>query len=300
MKNQKRPFHLLVHPLYLISLTLLISNDWYFKATFHNFWTGKLSDLAGLFIFPIFFSVIFPKYVKTIHWLTALLFLFWKTEWSQPLLDWILQLGWTFERVVDYSDLVAIGIIPLAFLFYKKNESTVPFLRFQLKYWMTNAVLIVSFIAFCATTPIHRAMIAVGDYRLDKDFATAVPDSIIVEKFRKAGYDIQKGIALPTRFIHFQNPDQTKEIPRDSIVIDTAEYLRNHWCLKDFPVYDTDTLRYLNIAIFTMTNTNYQDKKRNTDIVLKGICTAEGQVFEPKEIRKLERHLKRKIKKVIK
>ena len=232
--------------------------------------------------------------------MTAFVFLFWKTEWSQPLLDWITQIGWTFERVVDYTDLVAIGIILLAFLFYKKNESVTFDFRFRLQTVVTNTVMVVSFIAFCATTPAHRAMIAVGDYRLDKDFLTAVPDSIIVEKFRKAGYDIEKGLAMPARFTQYQNRNTSIEIPRDSIVIDTADYLTNDWYLKDFPIYEDDTLRYLNIAIYTMTHTDYQDKKRNTAIVLKGICTKEGQIFEPKEIKQLERYLKKEFKQIIK
>lgn len=38
-----------------ISAILLMGlNDHYLKFQFHNFWTGKISDFAGLFYFPVF------------------------------------------------------------------------------------------------------------------------------------------------------------------------------------------------------------------------------------------------------
>ncbi len=44
----------LVSPLFIFVLFLLIINDFFLKAAFHNTFTGKLSDFSGLFIFPIF------------------------------------------------------------------------------------------------------------------------------------------------------------------------------------------------------------------------------------------------------
>ncbi|SNB74894.1 beta propeller repeat protein [Thermoflexus hugenholtzii] len=44
--------HALAHSVVLLSVPLLLLNDHLLKARFPSFWTGKLSDFAGLFFFP--------------------------------------------------------------------------------------------------------------------------------------------------------------------------------------------------------------------------------------------------------
>jgi hypothetical protein len=44
--------HALMHPAVLLGVVLLLLNDHVLKARFPSFWTGKLSDFAGLFFFP--------------------------------------------------------------------------------------------------------------------------------------------------------------------------------------------------------------------------------------------------------
>jgi len=44
--------HALAHSVVLLSVLLLLLNDHLLKARFPSFWTGKLSDFAGLFFFP--------------------------------------------------------------------------------------------------------------------------------------------------------------------------------------------------------------------------------------------------------
>ncbi len=55
------------HPVFLLSVLLLLLNDWLLKPLFHNDLTGKLSDLAGLFAFPFFLSAFFPAHKRTIQ-----------------------------------------------------------------------------------------------------------------------------------------------------------------------------------------------------------------------------------------
>lgn len=43
----------LLHPIALVSIALLIANDHIFKERFGTWWTGKLSDMAGLVFFPL-------------------------------------------------------------------------------------------------------------------------------------------------------------------------------------------------------------------------------------------------------
>ena len=47
--------------LFLVSIFLLLINDFYLKYEYHNYLTGKLSDFPGLFAFSIFFQLFIPE-----------------------------------------------------------------------------------------------------------------------------------------------------------------------------------------------------------------------------------------------
>lgn len=111
----KRQRHLLTSVGFLIGLFLLLINDFILKEAFHNAFTGKVSDFAGMFIFPLFWLALFPRYRRMIFMGSALFFVWWKSPLSQAVIDaWnageIFQIG----RVVDYSDLWALLMLPVA------------------------------------------------------------------------------------------------------------------------------------------------------------------------------------------
>ncbi|HEX2900864.1 MAG TPA: hypothetical protein VHS96_14170 [Bacteroidia bacterium] len=119
MKNR----HLLTSYWFLAGLFLLLVNDLVLKAHFGNWLTGKLSDFAGLFIFPLLFTAIFPKQKRTIFALTAILFSLWKSALSQPFIDAWNANGWlTIGRVVDPSDLLGLLALPLAFVVESRGD----------------------------------------------------------------------------------------------------------------------------------------------------------------------------------
>lgn len=121
MKNN---FKILTSLWFLIGLVLLLLNDFIFKEIYGNWLTGKLSDFAGLFIFPLFWTAIFPKNKNKIFLLTAVFFIFWKSPYSEFLLDsWNRFVFFEIARVVDYSDLMALVVLPLAFIYENKYES---------------------------------------------------------------------------------------------------------------------------------------------------------------------------------
>lgn len=107
---------LLLHPLLIISLLLLLANDHWFKHSYHNWLTGKLSDFTGVFVFAVFFMAILPVKRMVVLVATAILFYWFKSPLSTPCISWVnntLHLEWT--RVVDYTDLVALLTLPLAY-----------------------------------------------------------------------------------------------------------------------------------------------------------------------------------------
>ncbi len=108
---------------FIISLILLISNDLLLKPLFANWLTGKLSDFVGLFVFVLFWSCFYPKYRSFIYLLTAVLFTLWKSPSSEGFIEFLnTSFGLSFQRVVDYTDLIALIILPIAYI-YEENLS---------------------------------------------------------------------------------------------------------------------------------------------------------------------------------
>ncbi len=148
MKQEYRIFN---SPLFLIGLCLLLANDWIWKTQFHNEWTGKISDFAGLFVFPLFWVAFFPRFKKHIFVLTAIVFTWWKSVYSQAFIEgWNTLVFFEVNRVVDYSDLWALLVLPFAYCFnpsYQFFEKSV----LTQKRWNTVMIILCSF-AFMATS----------------------------------------------------------------------------------------------------------------------------------------------------
>src|SRR5690554_1665687 len=152
--------------LFLASIFLLLINDLYLKFEYHNYLTGKLSDFAGLFAFPYFFSCFFPKRIKPIYILSGILFVFWKSEFSQPIFDFALSNGIGINRTVDYSDFFALTILPISYKYWNSNSQQF----FEPKKALKPIIIGISCISFIATTlPKHYEKIS-----LKSEFSTNV------------------------------------------------------------------------------------------------------------------------------
>lgn len=113
-------YRYLLHPAFIVGLLLLLLNDHYWKGLYGNWLTGKLSDFAGLLIFPFFLRFLFPISDKQAVWATLLGFVFWKTPYAQGGIDFFNSLGgWQLSRVVDYTDFIAFVVLPLSYYFLK-------------------------------------------------------------------------------------------------------------------------------------------------------------------------------------
>ena len=129
---------------FVVSLGLLLLNDFYFKSAYHNWLTGKLSDVCGLYVFASFWAAIFPNKKRVVYLTTALLFSIWKSPYSQGFIDFFSDNLYTIYRTVDFSDLFALFILPLAF-FYVPGRSV--------KLTMHPAPFaLLSVVSFCATS----------------------------------------------------------------------------------------------------------------------------------------------------
>lgn len=143
---------ILLSPFFILGLFVLLLNDFYLKAAFHNFLTGKISDFAGLFIFPLFWSAFFPKRKLFIFSATAMFFVFWKSPYSHGFINvWNEFAFFKIGRTVDYADLFALAVLPVAWIYFESFESVS--LPKVLRRSATFTVAGFSVFAFAATSP---------------------------------------------------------------------------------------------------------------------------------------------------
>jgi hypothetical protein len=138
--------HKLGSPVFITAVLLLIANDWYFKQTFHNGLTGKLSDFAGLFAFPFLLSALFPRKTKPVYFFTLLFFIVWKSPFMQPVINALNGAGIPTHRTVDYTDYIALISLPLSFYQFNKPAA------YQIKPVILNMLVVCCLISFIATT----------------------------------------------------------------------------------------------------------------------------------------------------
>lgn len=127
MKPFRRNKILITNFVFLFGILLLFLNDQFFKFQFSNFLTGKISDVCGIIIFPLLLTYIFPKLKEYSIFLASLIFIFWKSEYSQSLIDFYNTISpIETSRVVDYTDLIALLFLPIPFYLIRNPEKLKP------------------------------------------------------------------------------------------------------------------------------------------------------------------------------
>jgi hypothetical protein len=148
-KNDIAPnYSLFLTPVYIISLLLLLANDFVWKAQNSNWITGKLSDFCGLFCIAVFLDVLIPNRKLAINLGLVVLFTFWKSPLSDVAIGlWNALIRYHIARIVDYSDLFALLVLPFAYLFSERSEINIT--RSKLAVML---IIFVSCFAFLATS----------------------------------------------------------------------------------------------------------------------------------------------------
>ncbi|GEM_PF-4818688 len=104
----------LISPIFVLSLVILICNDLWWKYTFSNVLTGKLSDFSGVIVLGLLFNFISDKNRRLNALFVIVFFTFWKSPLSESLIFAWNELDlMTIARVVDYSDLLAFLALPI-------------------------------------------------------------------------------------------------------------------------------------------------------------------------------------------
>jgi hypothetical protein len=142
--------YLVLNSVFIVCVLTLLVNDHYLKYEFSNWLTGKLSDMAGIIIFPLLLAFIFPKLKQYSTLVSAILFAFWKSPFSQTLIDLYNQISFIqTSRVIDLTDLYVLSLLPIPHFIINRIE-TLNFIKIQKV--NTLLVLLPTFMALMATT----------------------------------------------------------------------------------------------------------------------------------------------------
>lgn len=180
------------HPLFIVSLLTLLFNDFYFKPAFSNALTGKLSDFAGLIVFPIFIASIFPSSKKWISIVAGIFFVIWKTPLISPLIDTLnLALPFRIQRIIDYTDYWALVVLPLAHHFINKAPKT-NFNNYNSYILRISEIglTVITLFAICATSYLGPSEIPKGTIYIGKSYTIKKTEKEIIEAIKALGYNV--------------------------------------------------------------------------------------------------------------
>jgi hypothetical protein len=111
---QKRLLSIITTWPFLLSLAVLLMNDWWLKGAYPGVITGKLSDFAGIAVVTLLLLAAFPQRSLTVFCGLSLTFLWWKSPASDQFIQFFNQLGlYRIARTIDYTDIMALIVFPV-------------------------------------------------------------------------------------------------------------------------------------------------------------------------------------------
>lgn len=123
-----RPLDALRHPLWWMSLAMLLCNDFWWKQAswMPNVLSGKISDFSGMLVFPLFLALLLGLSSRrswfAVHALTAVLFAAIKLVpvMSYAVVSLFAKLGLSWQIWHDPTDLLALPMLALSFYLFPR------------------------------------------------------------------------------------------------------------------------------------------------------------------------------------
>lgn len=270
---------LILNPYFIVGLIVLLLNDFYLKYEFGNFVTGKLSDFAGLLIFPMFVATIFPQLRKSISLITGIAFIIWKLPLFTPVLELINQLSFiSIYRVVDYSDYMALSILLLSHYLINYYEYN-PKIKWEKAITVSRfAFLSIAFFAFCATSLPPQYEMPQGTIFIDKSYTIKLSKDSVINTIKQLGYNCD-----------FHNPD-TLTTPNRR-VYPLAYYQTDNIILTNDKFNQSDTISNVK---YLLTET----KPNKTKLTIVNVTLPkEGNIQDWKRLKRLSKEYNSLLKK---
>ena len=269
--NLQQHKYLIVNYIFVFCVITLFLNDHFLKREFSNWLTGKLSDVTGIIILPLILAYTFPKLKRQSIWISAVGFLFWKSGYSQGLINFYNQYApIAITRVVDYSDMIVLAVLPLPYLIIEKAHQ---WNALRIKRLPAVIILVPTVLILMATSPPKRFYYTQSNGNLHCmkcSFTVEYSQTEILEKLSQHGIVFDSITPLSDR-IKKRYPDLEKE--------DLRFYKLNQL------VIDMDTLRNIDFSMLSQ-------KNGNTKIYFNGMQVKEN-VSTTKLMIKARKHYKK-------
>ncbi|HYO75209.1 MAG TPA: hypothetical protein VE010_02000, partial [Thermoanaerobaculia bacterium] len=159
--------------------------------------TGKLSDFAGVYALAVFACALSGRRLLACG-VVAAAFTVWKLPLSDgPIAFWNEQVpAWTLVRVVDLSDLLALFVVPLAYMHSEARAADRAAGGLPHRRMLTTVV-----IAFCSTlafvnTSMQKQRFTVTDVHAIRRISIRLPLESVVARLNQCGHDT-KEFTLP-------------------------------------------------------------------------------------------------------
>ncbi len=112
--------NLILNYIFLSCLVVLFLNDHFFKFQYTSWFTGKLSDIAGIILLPMLLAYLFPKLKENSVFAASLFFTVWKSPFSERCIEIYNMISpISIHRVVDFSDLLVLLLLPIPYFLIK-------------------------------------------------------------------------------------------------------------------------------------------------------------------------------------
>ncbi|TDX87191.1 hypothetical protein [Epilithonimonas xixisoli] len=190
MKNK----FLLCNIIFILSLIILFLNDHFLKLHFHNWFTGKLSDVAGIVLLPFLLTYFFPKLQQNSVYITALFFTFWKSPYSEKFIEIYNVISpISIHRVVDYTDLIVLFFLVIPYCFFRNQDkiNSVVINRLSPVFLVFPSVLVLM-----STSPSHyyKYVPYNGNLIFDNSTSFIIPKTKeeLLDEFKKRNVNVYK------------------------------------------------------------------------------------------------------------
>ncbi|WP_026210097.1 hypothetical protein [Flexithrix dorotheae] len=286
MENQNHKYFLLNY-VFILGLIILLLNDHFFKLEYSNWITGKLSDFVGLLILPMVISYLFPKKIGRNVFITALFFIFWKSIYSQSLIDFYNQFALIrITRVVDYTDLIALSILPFSY-YYLLNIRKIDWLLINHLNVKPGLILIPTIVIFMATSPPYNYRYTFSDGELQ---CSSCFQTLKLSKSEILNILIENDLNI-----------SIDSLPRENTFGDFDDYWKDSTqnLVSNYPYYKIDTLIVEKDTITDFQFALVELSEDKTKVWLNGMNISQD-ITDNKVERKLRKYYKKLLKDYLK
>jgi hypothetical protein len=269
MKKTPRDRHYILNYVFLGCLILLFLNDHYFKYAYSNWFTGKLSDAVGIVLLPLLLVFLFPGLRRYSVVLSGLLFVYWKSPYSQGLIDFYNARSFVpTSRVVDMTDLYVLLLLPIPYFLIGQIDK-LRVLHIDRIHPIVVLLPTIATLLATAPPPAHYMMRSNGNLRCYKcEMTVRYDQDDIVSKLTQAGIELKKVGPIDSG-PSWLAADQATAYRVDELIV------------------EKDTLRMLDITMRTV-------KRGKTEIYFSGMQVADSVPDE-----RLQAELRRHYKKLL-